>query len=203
MNNLTKKDIEFITQIINNSSIKSAQMKEDLIDHFCCAVEEEMKKGESFSKSYDMAYQYICPDGFDEIQRETIFLLTSKKIKRMKRLLYLSGYLSAIGITTSFFMKLNHIAGAQIALLVTTALFVLVFLPALFVNLYKRDLTKSTSDKLKYIFGFLGILIFILSVLFKISHWPGATMIFLSSVVIINFAFFPLLFFKMYRKSVE
>lgn len=203
MNNLTEKDIEFITQIINNSSIKSVQMKEDLIDHFCCAVEEEMKKGKSFSKSYDMAYQYICPDGFDEIQRETVFLLTFKKIKRMKRLLYLSGYLSAIGITTSFFMKLNHIAGAQIAFLVTTALFVLVFLPALFVNLYKRDLTKSTSDKLKYVFGFLGILIFILSVLFKISHWPGATMIFLSSVVIINFLFFPLLFFKMYRKSVK
>jgi hypothetical protein len=75
-------------------------MKEDLIDHFCCAIEEEMRNGLNFKKSYDMAYQNICPDGFDEIQHETIFLLTFKKIKAMKRLVYVSGYLSAIGITT-------------------------------------------------------------------------------------------------------
>lgn len=203
MSNLTEQNIEFITQIVNSSKIESVEMKEDLIDHFCCAIEEDMRKGLSFEKSYDKAYQNICPDGFDEIQRETIFLLTFKKIKAMKRLMYVSGYLSAIGITTTFFMKLSHIAYGQISLLLTSAILVFLFLPALFINLYKRELTKSISDKLKYMSGLLGVVLLVSFVVFKISHWPGTTMIFLTSVVIINFAFFPFLFFKMYRKSIE
>jgi len=203
MSNITEQNIEFITQVINGSKIKSSEMKEDLIDHFCCAIEENMKKGLSFEKSYDKAYQNICPDGFDEIQRETVFLLTFKKIIAMKRLLYVSGYLSAIGITTTFFMKLTHTAGGAIALLFTAAVLAFLFLPALFVNLYKRELSNSASDKLKYIFGFIGVLFFLISVICKINHWPGAYMILLASIVIINLLFFPLLFFKMYRKSVD
>ena len=64
MSNLTEQNIEFITRIVNSSKIESIEMKEDLIDHFCCAIEEEMRKGLSFEKSYDKAYQNICPDGF-------------------------------------------------------------------------------------------------------------------------------------------
>jgi len=203
MSNLTEQNIEFIIKIVNDSKIESIGMKEDLIDHFCCAIEEEMRKGLSFEKSYDKAYQNICPDGFGEIRRETIFLLTFKKIKAMKRLMYVSGYLSAIGITSTVFMKSGHIAGGQIALLLTAAILVFLFLPALFINLYKRELTKSMSNKLKYVSGLLGVVLLIAFVLFKTSHWPGSTMIFLTSVVILNFAFFPFLFFKMYRKSIE
>jgi hypothetical protein len=202
MSNLSEQNIEFITKIVNSSNIESIEMKEDLVDHFCCAIEEEMKKGLTFEKSYDKAYQNICPDGFDEIQRETVFLLTFKKIKAMKRLMYVSGYLSAIGITTTVFMKLNHIAYGQIALLLTSAILVFLFLPALFMNLYKRELTKSISDKLKYMSGLIGVILLVAFVVFKFSHWPGTTMIFLTSVVIINFVFFPFLFFKMYRKSI-
>ena len=203
MSNLTEQNIDFITQIINGSKIESVEMKEDLIDHFCCAIEEEIKKGLNFEKSYDKAYQNICPDGFDEIQRETVFLLTYNKIKAMKRLMYASGYLSAIGITTTVFMKSSHIMGGQIALLMTAAVLVFLFLPALFLNLYKRELKKSINDKLKYMGGLFGVILLIAFVIFKLSHWPGATMIFLTSIVIINFMVFPFLFLKMYRKSVE
>jgi len=202
MSNLTEQNIEFITQIVNRSNIESIEMKEDLIDHFCCAIEEEMRKGLNFEESYDKAYQNICPDGFDEIQRETIYLLTFKKFKAMKRLMFVSGYVSAIGITTTVFMKINHIAYGQMALLLTSAILVFLFLPALFMNLYKRELTKSISDKLKYISGLLGVVLLAAFVVFKISHWSGTTMIFLTSIVIFNFVCFPFLFFKMYRKSV-
>jgi hypothetical protein len=203
MSNLTEQNIDFITQIINGSKIESVEMKEDLIDHFCCAIEEEMKKGLNFEKSYDKAYQNICPDGFDEIQRETVFLLTYKKIKAMKRLMFVSGYLTAIGITTTVFMKSSHIMGGQIALLMTAAVLVFLFIPALFLNLYKRELTKSINDKLKYMGGLFGVILLIAFVIFKLSHWPGATMIFFTSIAVINFMVFPFLFLKMYRKSVE
>jgi len=38
MSILSDQNIEFITKRINESKIESAEMKEDLIDHFCCAV---------------------------------------------------------------------------------------------------------------------------------------------------------------------
>ena len=121
----------------------------------------------------------------------------------MKRLMYVSGYLSAIGITTTFFMKSSHITGGQIALLSTAAILVFLFLPTLFINLYKRELTKSMISRLKYMSGLLGAVLLIAYVIFKVSHWSGSTMIFLTFIVIFNFAFFPFLFFKMYKKSIE
>jgi lysylphosphatidylglycerol synthetase-like protein (DUF2156 family) len=201
MSNLTDENVEFIAQIINGSKIESAEMKEDLIDHFCCAIEEEMKKGLNFKKSYDKAYQNICPDGFDEIRRETVFLLTFKRIKAMKRLLYASGYLSAIGITTTIFMKLNHFGYPGITFLLTSAILIFLFIPSLFVNLYKRDLAESLSNKLIYTFGFIGVELLVVFALFRLNHWSWSTSIFLASFVILNLAFFPFLFFKMYRKS--
>ena len=67
---------------------------------------------------------------------------------------------------------------------------------------YKRELSKTLSNKLLLIFGFFGIVIFLISVVFKISHWPGAKVLFLASIAIINLAYFPILFFRMYRKSI-
>ena len=202
MSNLTDENIELISQIIKECKIESAEMKEDLIDHFCCAIEEEMRKGLSFQKSYDKAYQNICPNGFDEIQRETVYLLTFKKIKAMKRLMYVSGYLTLIGITTSLFLIINNYALGGITVLLTATILIFLFLPSLFLYLYKRELTKSISDKLKYMFGFMGVELLMVFALFRINHWQWSTSIFLAAIVIINFAFFPFLFYKMYRKSI-
>jgi hypothetical protein len=202
MSSLSEQNIAYIAGKINTSTIQSSQMKEDLIDHFCCAIEEAMKKGMSFEAAYDMAYQHICPDGFDEIQRETVFLLTNKKLKTMKRLMYVSGYLTAIGITTTFLMKVNHFPGAAIVLLLTAANVIFLFLPSLFLQLYKRRLSRTTGDKLGYLSGMIGFMLLIAFAMFKIAHWPGSTLLIVTSLVVINFTFFPFWFFKMYRKSV-
>lgn len=201
MSKLSEQDIDFITKIISSSRIESAEMKEDLIDHFCCAIEEDMDKGLSFEKSYKKAYQNICPNGLDEIQQETVYLLTSIKIKAMKRFTYLSGYLTAICVTTTFAMKLTHTAGGSIALFASFFFLMFFFLPSLFLNLYKREITRSFSNKLMYMLGFVGILLLISSILFIMQHWGYVSILLFSAIAIINFALFPLLFYKMYRKA--
>jgi hypothetical protein len=50
---LSEQNIEFAIKQINGSKIESSELREDPIDNFCCAIEEEMKKGLSFEKSYD------------------------------------------------------------------------------------------------------------------------------------------------------
>jgi hypothetical protein len=201
MKKLTEENIEYICEIINKSNISSQDMKEDLIDHFCCAVEEYMKKGAGFQASFEKAYQSISPNGLDEIQNETIYLLTFKKIKVMKRLLYVSGYLSVIGITTTLFLKINHLPFGSLSMLITFINTVFIFLPTLFSYLYKRTLSKSMPEKLKYMSGFIGSALLITAIFFKIFHWPGYLALLLISLIIINFMFFPFIFLKMYKKS--
>lgn len=203
MSNLTEQEIELISRKINSSNIESNEMREDLIDHFCCAIEEYMKKGLSFDTSYDKAYQNICPDGFDEIQYETVFLLTFKKIRALKQILYLSAYMSAASIIITSYLSLTHNPAAAAALLASTLILLVLFIPSFFINQYKRELSKTLSNKLMFIFGFLGIAIFLISAVFKISHLPGAKVLFLASIAIVNLAYFPMLFFKMYRKSIS
>jgi len=208
MNGLTEKQIDYITQVVNESTIESAEMKEDLIDHFCCAIEADMQKGASFETAYDKAYHYICPDGFDEIQRETIFLLTFKNIKKMKKLLFISGYLSAIGVATSLFRYVHWhmvdpllIPYLGIVMFVTAVIIVFVFLPTLFMYLYKKDLAQFYGKKMMYIGGFTGAAFLVLTALFYLMHWPLDGIFLLTALVAFNFAFFPMLFLKMYRKT--
>jgi len=202
MNSLTEKQIDYITQTVNESTIQSKAMKEDLIDHFCCAIEADMQKGTSFETAYNKAYYYICPEGFDEIQRETIYLLTSKNIKKMNKLLYLSGYLSAIGATTTLFLMLNKFPFGSIAFLITSVILLFVFLPMLFWHLYQQDSTQSYSRKTMYIGGFVGIELLGVFYISYIMHWPLAGVALLSVVLLLNFALFPMWFLKMYRKTV-
>jgi hypothetical protein len=208
MNSLTEKQIDYITQVVNESTIQSEAMKEDLIDHFCCAIEADMQKGASFETAYNKAYYYICPDGFDEIQRETIFLLTLKNIQKMKKLLYFSGYLSAIGMTTGLSMMLSesHVdnvsfGNGRIVLFATVVILVFVFLPTLFMHLYKKDLAQFYGKKMMYAGGFTGVAFLVLSLFFTWMHWPLDSVFLLTALVAVNFAFFPMLFLKMYRKT--
>ena len=203
MNHLSNDNIDFIIKEISNSSIISSELKEDLIDHFCCVTEDEIRKGNEFKEAYDKAYHNICPNGFEEIQKETIFLLNSKKILIMKKLLYLFGFIVVISFTTTILFKLMHWPGGSILLLASSIILVFALLPLLFINFYKQEISKVFSNKLKYVLGYLGVSLLIVSIIFKWQHWPGAAWALILSVLIFNIGFFPILFFKMYKKSTE
>ncbi len=160
-----------------------------------------MKNDIDFSRAYKIAFQNICPNGFDEIQKETVFLLTQKKIKIMKKLIYLLGFLSVFSFTTGFLLKLMHWPGANIILTLSIAVIALAVLPLFFINQYKKEISKVFSNKLKYIFGGLGFSMLLIGIFFKWTHWPGANILIVVSVMILNFGFFPLWFLKMYKKA--
>lgn len=203
MNYLTNSDIDFISKEISNSGIVSSELKEDLIDHFCCVVEDEMKKGKNFKDSYEKAYQDICPNGFEEIHKETIFLLTKKKINIMKKSLFLLGIIILMGTSIGLFFKTMHWPGANIIWTVSSLALIFGFFPSLFIFLYKKEVNKVFSNKLKHILGYLGFAFLFLGFLLKWMHWPGANVVLGLSVLILNLGYFPLLLFKMYKKKVQ
>ena len=201
MNYLSDENIDFIVKEISNSTIVSTELKEDLIDHFCCIVEDEMKRGMDFKEAYDKAYQYIVPGGFDEIQQETVFLLTKKKIQIMKKTIYLSAFLTSVGFTTGGLFKIMHWPFAGIIILLSSMVLILALLPSLFIHQYKKEVSKVFTNKLSYILGYSGLAMLLASILFKIFHWPMSSVLLVVSVLVLNLGFFPLLFLKMYKKS--
>lgn len=203
MSKLSDEQIEFIEQQVNNSQIESKELQEDLIDHFCCVIEEYMNKGKTFEEAYNTAYQIVCPNGFDEIYKETLLLLTSNNIIAMKKSMYILGFIATVLLTTSILFKLMHWPGAGALIILGAFMLIFVLLPIIALYFYKKEFSQYISYKLKYIFGFVGLGLFLAGIVGKIMHWPGWGITLVLAVAIINFGFFPFLFYRLYKKSVD
>lgn len=200
---LTEEEIAYLQNRIDQSAISNQALKDDLLDHFCCFIEQEMREGSSFEEANQKAWQQICPNGLDEIQRETIFLLNSNKILIMKKVMYSIGLLSSISISLGWLFKVLGWLGGGDLFTYGFLAFVLLFLPMLAIDRYKLVVNKALSEKLRVTLGFTSAIITGLAVLFKIMHLQGANMLLIAGALLFSFGFLPFLFFRMYRKSLS
>ena len=203
MSKLSDAQLEYIEQQVHNSQIESEELKEDLIDHFCCVIEDYLDQGKTFEEAYNKAFQIVCPNGFDEIYKETLLLLTSNNIIAMKKSMYILGFIATVLFTTSILFKLMHWPGAGSLIVLGAFMLIFVLLPIIALYFYKKEFSQYISYKLKYVFGFVGLGLFLTGIVAKIMHWPGWGITLVVSVAIINFGFFPFLFYRLYKKSVE
>ncbi|AHM61629.1 hypothetical protein D770_16875 [Flammeovirgaceae bacterium 311] len=200
---LSDEEIARLEAQINRSAISSQALKDDLLDHFCCFIEHEMKKGQTFEEAHRKAWQQICPNGLDEIQQETIFLLNAKNIIFMKKVMYAIGLLSSISISIGWLFKILGWLGGGDLFTYGFLAFVLIFLPMLAIDRYKLVLNKALTEKLRVILGFTSAIVTGLAVLFKIMHLQGANMLLILGIFLFSFGFLPFLFFRMYKKSLS
>lgn len=198
---ITDEQFSFISQKIKKSGISSIEIQDDLIDHFCCLVEIEMQRGQPFEDAFQNAYIQTTPNGFEEIQLETLFLLNHKKIILMKQFTYISGYLFALSTTAGAFFKLMHFPGAGLLLFIGLLGISFIFLPLLLINKFKDKVFNVMSEKLKWIFGTISIILILIGSGFKILHLQGAGVIFGLGMLLFGLLFLPFLFFRMYKSS--
>lgn len=201
MKRLSDEQIDFIVGKVNESQIKSKELKEDLVDHFCCIIEDNMRQGSSFEESYNKAYQSICPGGLNEIYQESIFLLSSKRIGIMKRLLLASGFIVIFILLTGIVFKIQHWPAGGLLLLAAAATLIFVFLPLLFLYFYKSEYSKYLSYRMKYLMGYIGLALLLTGAVMKLFHLPGTGWTLLISLVVLNFGFLPILFYRSYKGS--
>ncbi len=192
-----------IIEKINSSSIKNKALKDDLIDHICCLVEIEMRRNKSFEESLDTALNQTAPNGLDEIQKETIFLLNHAKIMFMKRITYISGYLFSLTWAGGALFRILNLPGSSVLLAVGGMGIAFIFLPLLLINRYKSFARGVVSEKMKWIFGILSLILLLTSITMKMFHLMGASLMLAVSFLVFGFGFLPFLFFRMYRKSVD
>jgi hypothetical protein len=91
----------------------------------------------------------------------------------MKQKIYILGVIAGMIISAGAVLKVNHWPGAAILLVTGTLILVLLFLPAALINNYKAE--GSSKNKLLYIVTFITCFVVFTAMLFKIMHWPYAS----------------------------
>ena len=193
---------EQVTIIENRirSAISDDSLGNDLLDHYCCFIEEQMSNGKSFNDAYDMAFQAISPNGIQEIQEELFFLLTFKKQTNMKRITYGLGFLAAFLISSGIMFRIFHWPFAGFLMswgfgaLFTTMLL-------LIYSSVKRMPSLPAFVNLRTFAGLIAGLLIASGNLFKLHYWPTANIQMLVGMVVLNVLFLPMLFYHMYQQA--
>lgn len=93
----------------------------------------------------------------------------------MKKFIYTSGIILINLLLAGVILKVNHWPGAGVLLTLSITLIVLMFFPVALITSYKQQ--NDQSQLHLYIIAYLTIAIQSLGMLFKIQHWPGASIL--------------------------
>ncbi len=200
---LTSEQENIISDYIDSQGLSNQSLQDDILDHLCCVVESRLGKEISFDVLLEKAIVELAPNGLIELEQETIFLLNSKRIIIMKKLLYIIGFIGACLLTIGVTFKLLHYAGAYQLFMAGFLILLLIFVPLLAFDRYKVAISKAISERLKIILGVAAAIISGLSAVFKSMHLAGADYLLIAGAFIFAFGFLPFLFFTMYKKSIS
>jgi len=171
MSELGLQHIDQISRDINRQEITFSHLLEDLIDHVCCDVENEMQKGMNFTEAYNRVKQKMGSRRLKEIQEETLYAVDTK-YRYMKNTMKISGVAGTIMFGFAALFKIQHWPGAGILMNLGALILVFAFLPSALSVLWKE--THSRKRLFMFVSAFLTGACFIAGTLFKIQHWPGA-----------------------------
>jgi MFS family permease len=188
MPELTLQDIEQITIDIRRQEVGYSHLLEELVDHVCCDVENEMLKGLSFSEAYKIVLMKIGPDQFRQIQKDTLFAV-DLNYRHMKSTMKISGIAGTILLSFAALFKIQHWPFAGIMMTLGAFALAFVFLPSSLGVLWKE--THNRKRLFLFISAFITGSLFIAGTLFKVQHWPAAGIILLISFLAALFMFFP------------
>ncbi|MBA4321206.1 MAG: hypothetical protein C0408_00165 [Odoribacter sp.] len=193
MSELNLKDIEQISRDIRREEITFSHLPDELIDHVCCDVESEMKRGLSFSEAYFSVKEKLGPRRLKEIQEETLFEVDTK-YRNMKNTMKISGIKGTMMLGFAAVFKILHLPGAGILMTLGALLLALIFMPSALVVLWKE--TRSGKRLFLFVAAFLTGSTFIMGILFKTQHWPAAGILISLSILFAILFFLPSLLFS-------
>lgn len=136
--------IERIRYDVKKQEIKFSHLADDLIDHICCDVENEMENGLTFLEAYKRVKQKMTPRRLKEIQEETLYVIDTK-YRFMKNTMKISGVTGAVLFGFATLFKIQHWAGAGIMMTMGALILAFVFLPSSLAVLWKETHNSKKS----------------------------------------------------------
>lgn len=189
---LTVENIHQVASRVDSAGITFSHLRDDLVDHLCCEIEQEMATGVSFNEAFSKVSGNAGINGLKKVQDDTLYLI-DKTYRTMKNTMKITGLVSLILLATGALFKINHWMGASILLVIGFSLLLFFFLPAT-IYVMQRE-SKLPGKTFTGIAAYLGFFAFSAGVLFKVQHWPAAGIIIFSGIVLIVAIFLPSMLF--------
>ncbi len=117
----------------------------------------------------------------------------------MKKILYLFELLSTIFTFLGSIFKIMHWPGASLMIIMGAFSFAFIFVPLLIFIKFKE--VSFLFDKFIYSIGITLFTLLMVGFIFKLMHWPWATVLMLSTIVIFNFVYIPVYFISRFKKK--
>lgn len=200
MYQLNEEQVSIIYERLRSERLNSQKLEQDLLDHFCCYVEEQMQQGAGFEQAYREATIAITPNGVKEIEFELFFLMNFHKQLSMKKLIFLFGFFAIFLLSAGLMFKTLHWPGAQVVLI---SGFVVLFLTTLITSVYLFSFSKGRpfSFWFRTLSGLIAIFQIAIGFIFKNFYFPGANVLYGLGTILLNFIFLPLFFYHTYKSG--
>lgn len=198
MYKVTDEQVDFMLHEVRARGVLIEDLQWNLVDHMCCIVEHEMSETDDFYRFFERLLPRFFNDNLREIQEETENLLTFKHFYAMKKTVNIAGLLTVLLTVTGAILKVLHLPGAGISIVLGIAFFSLIFLPLMVILKFRDEATPT--DKLVLSTGFLIGAVTAIGVLFKLMHWPTANILMIGGISGLTFLYVPLYFFTRIRR---
>ncbi len=117
----------------------------------------------------------------------------------MKKMTVVTGAVCSALLLVGTFFKVMHWAPAGVLIVLGMALLVMPFLPLLLMHNLRGS--NKTEGRVFHISGYLGLSVLAAGALFKIMHWPYASMLLAIGGGVLLFVYLPLYFYRKYQES--
>jgi hypothetical protein len=195
---LSDAQVSLILDRIIAGGVSDTGLRNELLDHYCCFIEEKLITGIDFELAYNIAFQTISPNGMQEIQEELYFILNFNQQTIMKRFIYGFGFLAVFCLSTGTMIRSMHWTGTAylmfpgfVFLALTTAL--------LFSSAMQHRSSHTAGYNIRVVAGFIAMLLIAIGGMFKILQYPTANLQMLAGMMLLNFIFLPMFFYQLYR----
>ncbi len=161
MPELSIQNIERVTHDVKKQEIVFSHLFDELIDHICCDIENEMQDGLTFYEAYNKVKQKMGSRRLKEIQEETLYAVDTK-YRNMKNIMKISGIAGTVLFGLAALFKIQHwpLAGAMMTL--GALILAFAFMPSALGVLWKETHSKNKlvtfhlSIFLQWMFFILG-----------------------------------------------
>ncbi|MGB0882744.1 MAG: hypothetical protein ACPGSO_07295 [Vicingaceae bacterium] len=190
---LTEQNISEIELLIEARGVEMKELSYDLVDHVCCMVEAKMEEGKSYTSALEESIASFGKKGIRQIQEETTFLLT-KNILAMRKTMHITGITAATLLLLGSIFKIQHWPGAAAMYVLGGISLCLLFMPLFLAVRIKEKPGKIST--ISNVIGILGGISLCLGILFKIMHWPFASILMNAGGVLLILIFLPLYIYQ-------
>ena len=117
----------------------------------------------------------------------------------MKKIIYFIALITTFLIVSGSLFKIMHWPGAAVMIILGSFSFAFLFIPLIILKKFKEE--SFSKDKIIYSLGIILGTVLGLGFIFKIMHWPMATVLMLSSIILFNFLYVPAYFISRYNRD--